>query len=410
MCKPRAKFAAPELSLPDLAEQRQMQASRAAAPVLRETSEASAAQDRDCEFIAADEVIHWSMRRLVLAALLLGSCSLRPDPAPPVVRSKVTPPPIATVAPSASDPLEPPPEPGARPELLTLGRAVERVRLERDVRSLARARTPGSAGWKQVQRLLAQRLTSLGFEVELQSYATGVNVIGTLKGEHGDPVLVSAHYDHIARCPGADDNASGLAAALEVGRLLAPHPHLNTLVIAFWDEEERGLLGSRAYAARAQARGQRISVALSFDAIGAASDRERSQRTPEGFASLLPEQAALLTARGSRADFVAVVANPRASVLARRLLTYAAPLGLQTMYLEVPLLQAALMPDLFRSDHASFWLAGYGALLLTDTAELRNPRYHCQRGSDSPDTLDYAFLSRVTGAALAATAALLDER
>ena len=345
----------------------------------------------------------------MLALLLLGGCSLRPDPAPPAARGKVIAPPRATPAPLASEQSQPRPEPGPRPELLELARAVERARLERDVHSLARVRTPGSAGWKQVQRLLVERLSSLGFEVELQSYGTGVNVIGTLKGEHGDPLLISAHYDHIARCAGADDNASGLAAALELARLLAPRPHVNPLVIAFWDEEERGLFGSHAYATRAQARGQPISVALSFDGVGAASDRERSQRTPEGFAALLPEQAALLSARGSRADFVAVVANPRANLLARRLLRYAAPLGLQTMYLEVPLLQAALMPDLFRSDHASFWLAGYGALLLTDTAELRNPRYHCQQGSDSPETLDYAFLSRVAGTTLAATAELLDE-
>jgi Zn-dependent M28 family amino/carboxypeptidase len=292
--------------------------------------------------------------------------------------------------------------------LLELGRAVERARLERDVKALARVRTPGSVGWKHVQRVLSDRLSSLGFDVEQQVYATGLNVIGTLKGEHSDQVLISAHYDHIARCAGADDDGSGLAAALELGRLLAPHRHVQTLVIAFWDEEERGLLGSRAFAERARAQRLPITVALSFDAVSVASDRERSQRTPEGFASLLPEQAALLAGRGSRADFVAVVANPSAHAPAQRLLAYAAPLELRTMYLEVPLLQAALMPDLFRSDHASFWLAGYPGLLLTDTAELRNPRYHCQRGSDSPESLDYGFLSRVTGAALAATADLLD--
>ena len=352
------------------------------------------------------------MRSVVLALLWLSSCSRcsAPAPAQRAAHSEAAQPSLATVPAAPEPPSAQSEQVKPRPELLALGRAVERARLERDVKALARVRTPGSAGWKQVQQLLASRLSALGFDVEQQVYATGLNVIGTLKGEHSDRVLVSAHYDHIARCAGADDDASGLAAALELGRLLAPQRHVHTLVIAFWDEEERGLLGSRAYVERAQAQQLPISVALSFDAVGVASDKQRSQRTPAGFATLLPEQAALLAERGSRADFLAIVANPSARALAERLLAYAAPLGLQTMSVEVPLLQAALMPDLFRSDHASFWLAGYPGLLLTDTAELRNPRYHCQQGSDSADSLDYGFLSRVTGTALAATADLLDAR
>src|SRR6188768_1523234 len=106
--------------------------------------------------------LHWWMRRLVLAVLLLGSCSVRPEPAPGSARSKVASAPTATMAPVASEGARPQPEPGPRLELLELGRAVERARLERDVRSLARVRNPGSAGWKQVQRLLADRLSSLG--------------------------------------------------------------------------------------------------------------------------------------------------------------------------------------------------------------------------------------------------------
>ena len=267
---------------------------------------------------------------------------------------------------------------------------------------------PGSAGWHRVQQRLQQRLTELGFEVERQEYGTGVNLIGTLRGTSSERVVVSAHYDHIAHCAGADDNASGMAAALEVARLLAPRPRARTLVVAFWDEEERGLIGSRAFSARARERSERILAALSFDAVGVARAAPGSQHVPPGLDKLLPAQAALLAQRGFRADFIALVANTDARPLADRLSAYAGQLELPLLRVDVSTLEAALLPDLFRSDHAAFWLAGYPGLLLTDTAEFRNPAYHCQRASDVPETLDYEFLTRVTGAATAAVAEALE--
>ena len=53
-----------------------------------------------------------------------------------------------------------------------------------------------------------------------------------------------------------------------------------------------------------------------------------------------------------------------------------------------------LMPSVRLSDHAAFWDQGYPAVMVTDTAFFRNPHYH--RRSDTPDTLDYDFLRRVT--------------
>jgi hypothetical protein len=293
---------------------------------------------------------------------------------------------------------------GPRPALLELARTVSRKRLADDVSVFARARVPGSAGWREVQQRLQKRLTVLGFEFERQEYGSGVNLIGTLHGASRERVIVSAHYDHIAQCAGADDDASGLAAVLEVARLLAPRPRARTLVVAFWDEEERGLLGSRAFSARARERSENIVTALSLDAVGVARAAPGSQHVPPGFDQLLPAQAALLAQRGFRADFIALVANTNARPFADRLAAYAGPLDLPLLRLDVSALEAALLPDLFRSDHAAFWLAGYPGLLLTDTAEFRNPAYHCQHAPDVPQTLDYEFLTRVTGAVTAALA------
>jgi hypothetical protein len=53
-----------------------------------------------------------------------------------------------------------------------------------------------------------------------------------------------------------------------------------------------------------------------------------------------------------------------------------------------------LIPDLARSDQEPFWRVGVPALMWTDTADFRNPHYH--QTTDTPDTLDYDFLRRVT--------------
>ena len=291
--------------------------------------------------------------------------------------------------------------------MVELGHSVEQKRIERDVQALALVRPPGSAGWRRVQQLIAKRLTDLGFELERHAYGTGTNLIGTLRGSDDEQVIASAHYDHIERCAGADDNASGVAAVLELSRLLAGTARSRTLRVAFWDEEERGLLGSRAFAQRARKRNEQIAIAVSFDAIGFARASANSQRVPPGFEQLLPEQAALLAQRNFRGDFIALVASSSAHESSARFATYAEPLQLALLRVDVSPLEATLMPDLFRSDHASFWLNGYPALLLTDTAELRNPAYHCSGAPDRPATLDYSFLTRVTATAVAALAEAL---
>lgn len=346
---------------------------------------------------------------MLASCTLLLACSKRQEPAPRAAqRNTAEATHRATTTPSLpAAPVEPEPLPLPRPDAVDLGRSADQKRLEQDVKAIAHPRVPGSAGWRQTQQLIAKRLTDLGFELERHSYGTGTNLIGTLRGTSRELVIASAHYDHIARCAGADDNASGVAATLELARLLASAPRSRTLGVAFWDEEERGLLGSRAFAQRARQRNEQIALALSFDSVGFARANAHSQRVPSGFERLLPEQAAQLAQREFRGDFIALVAGSSAHLSSALLASYAAPLQLPLLRVDVSPLEAALMPDLFRSDHASFWLSGYPALLLTDTAELRNPGYHCNGVADLPSTLDYVFLTGVTATAVAALAHLL---
>src|SRR5262245_45469411 len=97
------------------------------------------------------------------------------------------------------------------------------VAYKADVTFVGKPREHHSAHWQAVQDLGFDRLSELGFEVERQVYDTGVNVIGTKKGARspGEQVIVSAHYDHIPGCPGADDNATGVAAVMEIARILS---------------------------------------------------------------------------------------------------------------------------------------------------------------------------------------------
>jgi hypothetical protein len=104
-------------------------------------------------------------------------------------------------------------------------------------------------------------------------------------------------------------------------------------------------------------------------------------------------------------NFIGVVGN-EASADLLRVVTAAlkgVP-GLPVEYLAVPGNGLAL-PETRLSDHSSFWDAGLPALMLTDTSFLRNPHYH--RASDTPDTLDYEFLARVTQGVCAAALQLL---
>lgn len=96
-----------------------------------------------------------------------------------------------------------------------------------------------------------------------QAFTGGTNIVGVIPGGElaNEYVIVGAHYDHLGTscrtadpgdliCNGATDNAAGVANVLAIGRALAKQPHAprRSVVLAFWDREEDGLVGSRYYA------------------------------------------------------------------------------------------------------------------------------------------------------------------
>jgi len=284
--------------------------------------------------------------------------------------------------------------------------SVDSARYEADLNSVAGVRNDGSQAWQEAQDFCAERLTELGFDIELHDYGTGVNVIGTLVGTSDEQIIVSGHYDAVSDCEGADDNASGVAGALEAARALSVAEFERTLVVVCWDEEELGLLGARAYADRAIQQGTEIAGMYSLDMIGYKSDEPNSQLVPPGLDLLFPDVTAMVEANEFRGDFIAIVANEASRALNDAFERYADGVELPWIELEVPdaLLNIPAVSDLLRSDHAPFWAAGYPGILLSDTANFRHPYYHCVGGRDTADPLDTDFAVKIIKSLVGATA------
>ena len=224
------------------------------------------------------------------------------------------------------------------------------------------------------------------------------NVAASMEGAlpEAPRVLLGAHYDTVRGSPGADDNASGLALLAEAAHALAREPLRATVeLVAFDLEEFRGTtyrVGSRRWVQRALARGIRYSAAFILEMVGYSDPTPGAQWVP------FPVKLKGVPTTG---DFIAAVGDGRARPLLDhfRLSSHRAAPALNVVTLHSPL-RGWLLPNTRRSDHVSFWAAGLPALMITDTAFLRNPHYH--RASDTADTLDYAFLSQVTTATVEA--------
>ncbi|PRP98795.1 Aminopeptidase S [Enhygromyxa salina] len=289
-----------------------------------------------------------------------------------------------------------------------LGECVERERYLADLEFIAQPREPGSPHWQAVQDLCAQRFAEYGFEVDLHTYATGVNVVGRKLGssQPNEQIVVAAHYDHLVGCEGADDNASGTAGVLEAARVLSQAEFPRTLIVACWDEEEDGLLGAEAYVDAATSNGGQILFNWNFEMIGYRDDAPDSQTVPDGFELLFPDQVQELEANQYRGDFVAVVVDEAGVPEVEPFMTYAAGFGLSAVLLPVPadLKNSPLLADLRRSDHAAFWEVDIPAVMLTDTSNFRYANYHCQTGEDAVELLDHDFATSVLATTVAATA------
>jgi aminopeptidase YwaD len=205
------------------------------------------------------------------------------------------------------------------------------------------------------------------------------------------PLIVGAHYDTVVGSPGADDNASGLAVMLEVVERVASIPLARQVRFIAFCLEEYDLLGSLAYAAALRAGNQPIYGAIILECVGYTADVQLAPNVP--------------VAVPPTGDFLAVVGNSASARLVTDIEScgHEAAAALTLIPLVVPG-QGELLPDTRRSDHAAFWQYGYPAVMLTDTANFRNPHYH--RATDLLETLNFSFMDQVATLVTAAVVRL----
>ena len=251
---------------------------------------------------------------------------------------------------------------------------------------------------------IEKELRALGYEVESLYYGSNGmqvrNIVVEKKGS--DPgkstIILGAHYDTVPGTPGADDNASGVAGLLELARLLKGTSNTRTIrFVAFPHEEPpyfyTNLMGSRQYAGMLKRSGEKLLVMICLEMLGFAGERYE-QRYPLPLMRILGRYP-------KYGNYIGLVGNVRSlgmMSLVRRVMRKHCTVGVES--LSAP----GFIPPLFLSDHSSFWREGFPALMVTDTAFLRNPHYHLP--SDTPETLNYDFLARVVDGIQATVLAL----
>ena len=236
-------------------------------------------------------------------------------------------------------------------------------------------------------------LTALGYEPQRQVFDTdgrpvrNIEVVIPAVKSNGaqSSLVVGAHYDSDGDAPGANDNGTGTAAVIELGRLLKDvTPKDKSLRLVLFVNEEAPYyrtdqMGSLQYSRSLKERGERVAGMISLETIGFFSDAPGSQEYPIPFGLFFP----------STANFISFVAMPGSRTFLHGVV---AAFRRNT---KIPTV-GGIAPDLFEgigwSDHWSFWHLGYPAVMVTDTAPFRYPHY--RRATDTPDKIDYESLAR----------------
>ncbi len=242
-----------------------------------------------------------------------------------------------------------------------------------------------AAEWIQAE--LAATTPTVAVQTWQVGGVTFRNVSALYGPTSAERTVVGAHYDGCQPYPAADDNGSGVAALLEVARLLKSHPPKSQVELVAWSLEEppffrTELMGSYVHAKALADAKVKVRGAISLETMGYFRDDEGSQHFPVPGLSLL---------YSTRASYLAVVGNLGQIGLTRTVksaMQSASPLAIFSINAPVAI------PGIDFSDHLNYWRFGYPAVMVTDTAFNRNANYHA--ATDTADTLDYARLAQAT--------------
>ena len=217
------------------------------------------------------------------------------------------------------------------------------ARAQDDVRILASSdmggRRTGSDGSRKAQAFLQTRFAALGlkpfgaayakpFSIKAPvtpgqphagAYRSAVNYIGYLAGSASAKrfIVISAHYDHLGikngvLYPGADDNASGVAAMLAIAAWFKDHPPRHSIVFAAFDGEELGLQGARAFLAALPFPKAQLALNLNLDMV---SHNDSNQIYVAG-TSYTPALTPLVAQAAARSSVAVKLGHDRSQLLA----------------------------------------------------------------------------------------------
>jgi hypothetical protein len=212
------------------------------------------------------------------------------------------------------------------------------------------------------------------------------------EGTASEIVVVGAHYDSFPGSPAANDNGTGVAAVLAIGRALrAIAPEMRparTVRLALFANEEppyfwTELMGSLVMARLFRERNEQIVAMLTPETIGCYFDAPGTQKYPPPLGLIYPSE-------GNFIAFMGLSGTRGAGALVKRCV------GEFRACSRVPSLGTAMpgwVPGAGSSDHWSFHRTGVPSLMITDTAPFRYPYYHTPE--DTPDKIDYEGAARV---------------
>jgi len=272
---------------------------------------------------------------------------------------------------------------------------VDPARLETHVRALSETCLPRDAahpeGLDRAAAYIREAFEQTGGRVSEQVYQIGDsayrNVIVQFGPETGERIVGGAHYDTAGALPGADDNASGVAGLIELARTLDGTSLPAPVELVAYTLEEPPYFGTdwmgSAVHARALVKGSiAVRLMISLEMIGYFSDDAHSQRFPLPFLRLFYPD---------RGDFIGIVGKLDGALDVRRIKKVMRRATALPVYsFNAP---PGSIVGLTLSDHLSYWRNGYRAIMITDTAFLRNSNYHS--AGDTADKLDYARMAMV---------------
>ena len=225
--------------------------------------------------------------------------------------------------------------------------------------------------------------------VSLQTFRVGKhdyhNVIAEFGAIKGELTVIGAHYDAYGTLPGADDNASGVAGLLELGRLLSQNPPKQRVMLVAYTLEEPPMyatqfMGSMQHATALKEQGIKIKTMISLEMIGFYSDEPYSQSFP------MPLLNAFYPLTG---NYIAVVGNITSNTARDLRMTINQNTAVDAYSINAP----SFITGVDFSDHRSYWHFNYDAVMVTDTSFFRNQAYHTQR--DTFDRLNYDKMAAV---------------